>query len=111
MIASPSASPPSTTAVVPPRVLLYRRVSMAEQARDGLSLATQQSETRRYAAQQGWPIGGEFADVLSGTRTDRPGLSGPAGGGAAPERAEPTCAGRRQPAGPLRALGILAGAI
>src|SRR5262245_39710850 len=29
--------------------------------------------TRRYAAPRGWTIGGEFEDVLSGTRPDRPG--------------------------------------
>jgi hypothetical protein len=53
--------------------LLYRRVSTEEQTRFGGSLATQRTATRRYAAGQGWTIGGEFEDVLSGLRCDRPG--------------------------------------
>jgi site-specific DNA recombinase len=52
--------------------LLYTRVSSDEQAREGLSLDAQLTECRRYAAQQGWVIGGEYQDVLTGTRDDRP---------------------------------------
>ena len=51
--------------------LLYRRVSSEEQAREGVSLEAQLAETRRYAGRKGWFIGGEFFDVLSGTRPDR----------------------------------------
>ena len=52
--------------------LIYTRVSSDEQA-DGLSLDTQLAECRRYAAMQpGWVLGGEFQDVLKGTRDDRP---------------------------------------
>src|SRR6185436_5011402 len=52
--------------------LLYRRVSSDEQAREGVSLAAQSWRTRTYAARQGFLISGEYADVLSGTRSDRP---------------------------------------
>jgi DNA invertase Pin-like site-specific DNA recombinase len=52
--------------------LLYTRVSKDEQAREGLSLDAQLAECRRYAAQQGWVIGGEFQDVMTGIRDDRP---------------------------------------
>ena len=53
--------------------LLYRRVSTDEQAQDGISLAAQQRQTRAYAAMHMWTVAGEFVDVLSGTRDDRPG--------------------------------------
>src|SRR4051812_30157452 len=70
--------------------LLYTRVSTDEQAdadtlaglgreakktgRNGLSLATQLNEVRRYIAyRDGWVIQGEYTDVLSGKRDDRPG--------------------------------------
>src|SRR3954463_921841 len=52
--------------------LIYTRVSSEEQARDGVSLDAQLTECRRYAAQQGWMLGPEFQDVLSGKRDDRP---------------------------------------
>lgn len=55
-----------------PVALLYRRVSTDEQAREGLSLKAQATHTRRYAVVRGWSIGGEYEDVLSGTRADRP---------------------------------------
>ena len=53
--------------------LLYRRVSTDEQAREGLSLEAQEADTRACAARHGWQIGGEYRDVLSGARPDRPG--------------------------------------
>ncbi|MDP9469932.1 MAG: recombinase family protein [Chloroflexota bacterium] len=52
--------------------LIYTRVSKEEQARDGVSLDAQLTTCRRYAAGQGWCLGREFQDVLSGTRDDRP---------------------------------------
>ena len=52
--------------------LIYTRVSSDEQAREGVSLDAQLTEGRRYAARQGWAIGAEYQDVLSGTRDDRP---------------------------------------
>jgi site-specific DNA recombinase len=52
--------------------LIYLRVSTDEQAREGVSLDAQLAECRRYAARLGWVLGAEYADVLSGTRDDRP---------------------------------------
>lgn len=53
--------------------VIYTRVSTHEQARDGLSLSTQLTECRNYATARRWPIVGEFEDVQSGLRSDRPG--------------------------------------
>jgi DNA invertase Pin-like site-specific DNA recombinase len=58
-----------------PAALLYRRVSSNEQAREGLSLGAQAASTRGYAARLGMTVAGEFEDVLSGTRDDRPGYA------------------------------------
>lgn len=52
--------------------LIYTRVSTDEQARSGLSLDTQLSECRQYAVRQGWSIGHEYCDVLSGLKDQRP---------------------------------------
>src|SRR5215213_7056130 len=52
--------------------LIYTRVSSEEQAREGVSLDAQLAECRRYAAQHGWLLGGEYQDVMSGKRDDRP---------------------------------------
>ena len=51
--------------------LLYCRIS-SEGQRDGVSLDAQIRETRAYAARQGWVIGREYVDVMSGKRDDRP---------------------------------------
>jgi DNA invertase Pin-like site-specific DNA recombinase len=52
--------------------LLYTRVSSGDQAKEGVSLDDQENATRAYVATKpGWIIGGEFQDVLSGTRDDR----------------------------------------
>lgn len=56
-----------------PTALLYIRVSSDDQAREGLSLPAQLADTRRYATQHGALIGGEYQDVLTGKRPDRPG--------------------------------------
>src|SRR5262245_42997178 len=53
--------------------LIYTRVSSEEQGREGLSLPAQLANCRRYCATQGWVIGAEFTDVMSGKRDDRPG--------------------------------------
>jgi site-specific DNA recombinase len=54
--------------------LLYRRVSGAEHQKDGLSMPAQEAALRAYAASQpGWLIGGEYHDIMSGKRADRPG--------------------------------------
>src|SRR3954454_15218605 len=55
-----------------PTALIYTRVSSEEQAREGVSLDAQLTESRHYAAQHGWMLGQEFQDVLSGKRDDRP---------------------------------------
>jgi site-specific DNA recombinase len=52
--------------------LIYTRVSSDEQAREGISLDAQLHECRQYAARQGWLLGPEYQDVMSGTRDDRP---------------------------------------
>jgi DNA invertase Pin-like site-specific DNA recombinase len=53
--------------------LLYTRVSGAEHQKEGLSLEAQTQTTRTYAAsKQGWVIAGEYQDVMSGKRADRP---------------------------------------
>ncbi len=52
--------------------LVYTRVSSDEQAREGLSLPAQLDGCRHYAARQGWTIGTEYSDVMSGRRDDRP---------------------------------------
>jgi site-specific DNA recombinase len=51
--------------------LIYTRVSSEDQAREGVSLDAQLAESRRYVAGLSWAIGGEYQDVLSGTRDDR----------------------------------------
>jgi site-specific DNA recombinase len=61
-----------TDVVSLPMALIYTRVSSEEQAREGVSLDAQLAECRRYAAQQGWVLGSEYQDVLSGKRDDRP---------------------------------------
>ncbi len=55
-----------------PICLIYTRVSSFEQAREGVSLDAQAATCRRYAAAQGWVLGQEFQDILSGGRDDRP---------------------------------------
>jgi hypothetical protein len=56
--------------------LLDTRVSGAEHQREGLSLDAQTHATRSYAAMQGWAIAGEYQDILSGARDDRPRYQG-----------------------------------
>ena len=53
--------------------LIYTRVSGAEHQKEGLSLEAQTRATRGYAAvQPGWVIAGEYRDIISGARDDRP---------------------------------------
>lgn len=54
-----------------PRALLYARVSTADKGQDYLA---QLEELRRVAGQRGWEVVGEFHDVTSGTKAERPGL-------------------------------------
>lgn len=65
---APGTVPAPTTCYA----VLYRRVSSDEQEREGVSLDAQLAEIRRYAVEKGWVIAGEYVDVLSGTRDDRP---------------------------------------
>ena len=51
--------------------LIYTRVSSDDQAREGVSLDAQLAACRRYAVENGWVIGREYQDVLSGKRDDR----------------------------------------
>ena len=60
--------------------LIYTRVSKDDQAREGVSLDAQLKDCRRYAARQGWVLGGEYQDVLSGKRDDRPAAPARRGG-------------------------------
>src|SRR5215211_2000388 len=64
---------PPTTSHAIITALVYTRVSSEDQRREGVSLAAQQTECRTYIAGQHWTLGGEYQDVLSGTRDDRPG--------------------------------------
>ncbi|CAA9230315.1 MAG: hypothetical protein AVDCRST_MAG77-1165 [uncultured Chloroflexi bacterium] len=52
--------------------VIYTRVSSEEQEREGVSLAAQLVNCRRYCATQGWGIEAEFQDVLSGMKDHRP---------------------------------------
>lgn len=52
--------------------LIYTRVSTDDQAREGVSLDAQLTGCRRSVAQHGWILGGEYQDVMSGVRADRP---------------------------------------
>ncbi len=53
----------------PGRAALYLRVSTKEQDAE-----LQREELRRLAARRGWEIIGEYADIISGAATKRPGL-------------------------------------
>lgn len=66
----------TTTPTAIPTALIYTRVSSDEQAREGVSLDAQLGECRSYAARQGWVLGDEYQDVLSGSRDDRPRYQG-----------------------------------
>lgn len=49
-------------------VVIYCRVSTAEQAQDGTSLTVQEAECRKRAEAEGWPVLGVFVDAgISGT--------------------------------------------
>ena len=54
--------------------ITYVRVSTTEQAH-GYSLSTQAESCRRWCAERGYAIVGEYEDAHSGTELDRPGLN------------------------------------
>src|SRR5215208_8182112 len=62
----------TTSSVI--EALLYCRVSSDHQ-RDGVSLDAQLRECQQYAARQGWTLGREYVDVMSGKRDDLPSYS------------------------------------
>jgi hypothetical protein len=54
--------------------LLSTRVSGAEHQREGFSMAAQEAATRRYVAnKEGWLIAGEYLEIMSGRKPQRPG--------------------------------------
>jgi site-specific DNA recombinase len=66
---------PSTNGHRPERAILYARVSTAEQARSGYSLAQQLEALREYAAREGYEVIEEVQDPgQSGASLERPGM-------------------------------------
>jgi DNA invertase Pin-like site-specific DNA recombinase len=57
------------------RFIAYYRVSTARQGRSGLGLEAQQSAVREYLNGGRWTLCGEFTEVESGKRSDRPQLA------------------------------------
>jgi DNA invertase Pin-like site-specific DNA recombinase len=57
------------------KLVAYRRVSTQKQSRSGLGLEAQDTAIRLYAAQTGCKVIGEFTDVETGKRSDRPELA------------------------------------
>jgi site-specific DNA recombinase len=72
MEAMPARRHVQTQSLDAPSALLYLRVSSEDQAREGTSLDAQLAECRHYALRHEWVIEGEYTDVMSGTRDDRP---------------------------------------
>ena len=59
----------------PKRAILYSRVSTAEQARSGYSLAQQIEALRAYVAREGYEVLEEVSDPgQSGASLERPGM-------------------------------------
>jgi DNA invertase Pin-like site-specific DNA recombinase len=52
--------------------LVYLRVSTGEQERTGVGLAVHRASCRQYAQLHHWRIAGEYVDVMSGHRDERP---------------------------------------
>jgi len=57
------------------RFIAYYRVSTARQGRSGLGLEAQQRAVRDYLNGGSWKLAGEFTEVESGKRDDRPELA------------------------------------
>lgn len=57
------------------RAVAYYRVSTDKQGRSGLGLDAQRSAVRSFLEGKGWPPLGEFVEVESGKRKDRPELA------------------------------------
>jgi len=57
------------------RAVAYFRVSTAAQGRSGLGLEAQREAIARFCKGRAWELLGEYVEVESGTRNDRPELS------------------------------------
>lgn len=57
------------------RFVAYYRVSTAKQGHSGLGLEAQQQAVRQYLNGGAWELAGEFTEVESGKRDDRPQLA------------------------------------
>jgi len=64
-----------TTATAAPRFVTYLRVSTARQGESGLGLEAQRATVEAFARQSGGAIVGEYVEVESGKRSDRPELA------------------------------------
>lgn len=56
------------------RTVLYARVSTQEQAREGVSLESQEQLARDRCKASGWELAAIYQDVMSGRKDDRPAL-------------------------------------
>lgn len=56
------------------RAVLYARVSTQDQAREGVSLETQENLARKYCEERGWALVDTYVDVQSGRSDRRPQL-------------------------------------
>src|SRR5580698_9076154 len=57
------------------RFVAYYRVSTAKQGRSGLGLEAQKAAVLQYLNGGSWELSGEFTEVESGKRSDRPQLA------------------------------------
>jgi DNA invertase Pin-like site-specific DNA recombinase len=57
------------------RFVAYYRVSTAEQGRSGLGLEAQQAAVQNYLNGRTWELVGEFTEVESGRKSERPELA------------------------------------
>jgi len=72
MVRRRSKAQTSTSTIT--EALIYTRVSTGRQANDGVSLDEQIARTRDYISRQpNWVLGSEYTDVMSGSKSDRPG--------------------------------------
>lgn len=60
--------------IVPPKAVIYCRVSGARQVREGDGLASQETRCREYASHRGYEVQEVFRDDVSGGHTDRPAM-------------------------------------
>lgn len=63
------------SATIAPRFVTYLRVSTARQGESGLGLDAQRSTVEAFAQQSGGQIVGQYVEVESGKRSDRPELA------------------------------------